>query len=108
MLSTLDIGGFSTEQSRSALQPKRRAAERRYSQAVTALAQRQAEFLAFDEAGAGASVLLDFLNEHVEKARKALAEAKAALINAAWADGTLTNEERLGEAVEGLLSAACT
>lgn len=97
---------YGLEHARAAQRPQRRPAERRYAAAVAALAQHKAHFLALGEAGAGAAVLLEFLNDHVEPARKALAEARAALVNAAWTDGTLTQVERLGEAVKGLLSAA--
>lgn len=82
----------------------RLAAEARYMEAARVLALREAEFFALDTAGAGAAAKLACMNER-EKAAKALAEAERGVIGTLWADATLTNELRIGEAVRAVLEA---
>lgn len=43
--------------------------------------------------------------QRIERAKRALADARAALIQGAWTDGTLTDKVDLAEAVNGLLAA---
>jgi multidrug resistance efflux pump len=42
----------------------------------------------------------------IERAKRALADARAALIQGAWTDGTLSEKANLAEAVCGLLAGA--
>jgi hypothetical protein len=44
--------------------------------------------------------------QKIERAKRALADARAALIQGAWTDGTLADEADLAEAVSGLLASA--
>lgn len=44
--------------------------------------------------------------QKIERAKRALADARAALVQGAWNDGTLTDEVNLADAVSGLLAPA--
>lgn len=44
--------------------------------------------------------------QRIERAKRALADARAALVQGAWSDGTLTDKEDLADAVRGLLIGA--
>lgn len=80
----------------------RAAVEDRYVQAARALALREVEFFALDAAGSAAK--LECLGKR-NKAAHALGLAERGVIGALWADGTLTHETRIGEAVRAVLAA---
>lgn len=44
--------------------------------------------------------------QRIERAKRALADARAALIQAAWTDGTLADKVNLADAVRGLVASA--
>ena len=81
----------------------REAAEARYVAALQALALCEAQFLALDQLGAGAAAKLEALNAR-ERAATVAEQAKRSVINAAWADGTLSQTLDLGHYVPAMLA----
>ena len=78
-----------------------------YAAACNAVAVAQADDCALREVQAPDTVLLES-RQGLERTKLTLADARAGLIQAAWADGQLANEVDLAEAVSTVLAAAAT
>lgn len=74
-----------------------------YTLARVALDKALSDDLILREIGAGPAELLES-RLSIERAKRALSVARSAVLQAAWADGTLSRAEHLGEAVQALLS----
>ncbi len=90
------------------LMGRRKAASRGGSSAAHALAIAAVEAAVADdfllrEIEARTEQLLES-RQKIERAKRALADARAALVQGAWTDGTLADKVDLAEAVSGLLA----
>lgn len=92
------------------LMGRRKAASQGGSSAAHALAIAAVEAAVADdfllrEVEARTEQLLES-RQKIERAKRALADARAALVQGAWNDGTLTDKVNLADAVSGLLAPA--
>lgn len=81
----------------------RSRAEAAHAAASAAVEAALAEDFLLRETGARVEQLLES-RQRIERAQRALADARAALIQAAWTDGTLADEANLADAVSCLLA----
>lgn len=82
---------------------QRDAAAGRYVAAVAAADEARAECDALRELGAPTATQIE-ARERLNKAQRAHAEARSAVLNAAWGAGAFKDAESLGEAVESYLA----
>jgi multidrug resistance efflux pump len=76
-----------------------------YAAANAAVEAARAEDFLLREVEARTEQLL-VSRQRIERAKRALADARAALIQGAWTDGTLADKADLADAVSGLLAPA--